>query len=77
MLKMLEAVNALAAFLTLLGICVVAWGNYQAWETSRDNRGAPKKAQPVLRGSFNPFAHIGEVTFRWPATNETTSDISL
>jgi hypothetical protein len=62
---MLKTINALAAFLTLFGICLVAWYDYQAWEMKRHNLrtvGDPKKAQPFLGRSTVPFLTRGEIT---------------
>jgi hypothetical protein len=58
-------INALAAFLTLFGIFLVAWFDYQAWEMKRHSLGRvgdAKVARPVLRGSTMPFPAMGEIT---------------
>jgi hypothetical protein len=62
---MLKTINALAAFLTLFGIFLVAWFDYQAWEMKRHSLGRvgdAKMARPVLRGSTMPFPAMAEIT---------------
>jgi hypothetical protein len=72
MLKTLETINVLAAFLTLFGTVWVAWGSFQAWEVKRVSHGSP-----VLRGSLAPLQHRGEAKLRSPAPDQSTPEISL
>jgi hypothetical protein len=72
MLKTLDTISVLAAFLTLFGTVWVAWGCFQAWEVKRVSHGSP-----VLRGSLIPLQHGSEVTLGSPAAGPSTSEINL